>query len=59
MTICLKNKNVEGATTYKAYLEQRQREDAKARKEKGINWRTKVKEKIVKEKIHVNTQAPS
>ena len=38
----LKDKNVEKATEYKRFLEQRQRDEAKERKEHGLKWQTKV-----------------
>lgn len=41
VTRSLKNKDVEAATEFKHKLEQRQREEAKERKEKGIKWETK------------------
>ena len=41
----LKDKDVEGATEFKHQLEQRQREEAKARKESGEKWKHKVKRK--------------
>ncbi|RUS80959.1 hypothetical protein EGW08_011279 [Elysia chlorotica] len=37
----LKDKNVEGATEEKHKLEQRQRDEAKDRKERGVKWETK------------------
>ena len=42
MTVNLKSGNVEKATEYKQALEQRQREEAKERKEKGLKVETKV-----------------
>ena len=42
VTYHLKNKNVEQATEEKHKLEQRQREEAKDRKEQGAKWETKV-----------------
>ena len=42
VTYHLKNKNVEQATAHKHKLEQRQREEAKERKEKNQKWETKV-----------------
>ena len=42
MTKNLKEKNVEMATDHKRFLEQRQREGAKERKEHGLKWKTKV-----------------
>ena len=42
VTINLKSGNVEKATDYKQGLEQRQREEAKERKEKGLKVETKV-----------------
>lgn len=44
MTINLKTGNVEKATEYKQGLEQRQRDEAKERKEKGLKVETKVVE---------------
>ncbi|XP_064626227.1 oxysterol-binding protein-related protein 9-like isoform X2 [Lineus longissimus] len=40
VTYSLKMKNVEKATEGKQKLEQRQREEAKDRKERGVNWET-------------------
>ena len=42
VTYHLKNRNVEEATAAKHRLEQRQREEAKERKELGMKWETKV-----------------
>ncbi|XP_041358161.1 oxysterol-binding protein-related protein 9-like isoform X2 [Gigantopelta aegis] len=41
VTLYLKKKDVEKATECKHYLEKRQREEAKDRKEKGLKWETK------------------
>ncbi|KAK3090477.1 hypothetical protein FSP39_012173 [Pinctada imbricata] len=41
VTYNLKFNNVEKATEHKQFLEQRQREEAKDRKEKGVKWETK------------------
>ena len=38
----LKDKNVDAATEEKHKLEQRQRDEAKERKERGVKWETKV-----------------
>ena len=43
MTQNLKVDNVEKATEHKQFLEQRQRDEAKDRKEKGVRWETKVR----------------
>ena len=43
VTYNLKDNNVEKATEGKHALEQRQREEAKERKEAGTNWETKVR----------------
>lgn len=42
VTYNLKNKNIEVATEHKQRLEQRQRNEAKERKEKGLKVETKV-----------------
>lgn len=42
MTYNLKNKFIEEATNHKQRLEQRQRNEAKERKEKGLKVETKV-----------------
>ena len=42
MTKYLKVKDVENATESKRFLEQRQRDEAKERKEQGKKWETKV-----------------
>jgi len=41
VTMHLKNKNIEDATEYKRFLEQRQREEAKTRKDLNVSWKTK------------------
>jgi len=41
VTYCLKNRMMEKATGFKARLEQRQRDEAKERAEKGELWKTK------------------
>lgn len=41
VTYCLKNRLVEKATGFKSRLEQRQRDEAKERAEKGETWNTK------------------
>ena len=43
VTYNLTHNNIEQATAAKHKLEQRQREEAKERKEKGTKWQTKVK----------------
>lgn len=43
MTYNLKEKNVDAATEEKRKLEQRQRDEAKERKETGRKWETKVR----------------
>ena len=42
VTYYLKTKQLDKATSAKSFLEQRQREEAKARHEKSIKWQTKV-----------------
>jgi len=42
VTYCLKNRMVEKATGFKSRLEQRQRDEAKERAEKGETWKTKA-----------------
>ncbi len=48
-TKSLKEKDVEKATEAKHFLEQRQREEAKDRKERGVKWDTRVSLKIRQE----------
>ena len=43
----LYEKNVEAATEGKRFLEQRQRDEAKERKEKGKKWEPKVNKNIM------------
>jgi hypothetical protein len=43
VTYSLKHNDVEAATAAKHKLEQRQREEAKERKESGVPWETKVR----------------
>ena len=42
VTRCLKANNVDEATTHKHFLEERQRAEAKLRKENNSTWKTKV-----------------
>jgi len=42
VTYCLKNHEIEKATGFKSRLEQRQRDQAKERAEKGESWKTKA-----------------
>lgn len=41
VTYNLKHRNIEAATSSKAFLEQRQRDEARDRKEKGEKWETR------------------
>jgi len=49
----LKTGTVDKATDHKQALEQRQREEAKDRKERGVKWETKVNNTYIIESITV------